>query len=201
MQTGFFANSAFLDRLDVVFANRYFLAFTQAEAGAEIPRCWKVLWDRRAATHVEPIQFAIAGMNAHINHDLALALVDVFTELDAGPQTAAMHADFQRVNALLGSLDGKIRESFETGLILTVDRDLGTLPDCVDRWNITQARNQAWREAEALWQVHNHRTLTADLERALDDAVALAGACLLAPIEVHDAAECAACKAQAVAPN
>ena len=199
IQDGFFTNSAFLDRLDVVFANRYFLAFTRAEAGADIPHCWKVLWDHRAATHVAPIQFALAGMNAHINHDLALALIDTFTELDAGPGAAALHADFQRVNKLLGSLDGTIRRSFETGLILTIDKDLGTVPDCVDSWNITQARDAAWRDAGVLWEVRNHHTIRAGLERALDDAAAVAGACLLTPIEVHEAAECAACKGQSSA--
>jgi Family of unknown function (DUF5995) len=34
-----------------------------------------VAGERRAAAGIEPAQFALAGMNAHINHDLPLAMV------------------------------------------------------------------------------------------------------------------------------
>ena len=40
-----------------------------------MPTAWQPLFERRADPGIEPIQFALAGMNAHINHDLPLAVV------------------------------------------------------------------------------------------------------------------------------
>ena len=70
-----FEDPAFLQALDVNFADLYFGALDAATAGSPLPRCWAPLFQARADPHIAPIQFALAGMNAHINHDLALALV------------------------------------------------------------------------------------------------------------------------------
>src|SRR4051812_1009560 len=70
IRQGFFADAAFVTRLDVVFANLYFAAIN-AMAGPRStwPVAWRPLIDARADADIEPIQFALAGMNAHINHD------------------------------------------------------------------------------------------------------------------------------------
>ena len=199
IEDGVFTNSDFLDHLDVVFANYYLSAVRHAEAGADVPRCWDVLWRNRLASGCAPIQFAVAGMNAHINHDLVLALVTTFTEMDISPHELGVLADFERVNTLLASLDGGIRRSFEDGLALDLDRHFGTIEDCVDRWSITGARAAAWEDALTLWKVRDHVTLRRYYERALDDATALAGRCLLIPFALHDHRGDAPCATQSPA--
>ena len=67
-----FEDPAFLDRLDVVFAGLYFDAEATITTGAQAPLSWRPLIEMRADQR-EPIQFALAGMSAHINHDLAVA--------------------------------------------------------------------------------------------------------------------------------
>ena len=74
--------------LDVVFANYYLSAVGHAEAGADVPRCWDVLWRNRSDSDCAPIQFAVVGMNAHINHDL-VALHDAEPRA-AGPPARAI---------------------------------------------------------------------------------------------------------------
>ena len=183
---GFFTNSAFLERLDIVFANRYFSALAKAESGAEVPRCWDVLWRHRSSPARVPLQFAIAGMNAHINHDLVLAVVQTLVEADASPHDPALHGDFRRVNDLLATLETAIRRSYEHGLLLRLDKSMGGLEHRLDNWSISVARSAAWCDAELLWSVRNHPTLRTHYERALDHAVALAGECLLVPADfVH----------------
>jgi hypothetical protein len=185
--SGYFANSAFLERLDIVFANRYFVALDKAESGAEVPRCWDVLWRHRSSPARVPLQFAIAGMNAHINHDLVLAVVQTLVESDASPHDEALQADFRRVNSLLATLETAIRRSYEHGLLLRLDKSLGGLEHRLDNWSISVARGIAWCDAELLWGVRNHPTLRTHYERALDHAVALAGECLLVPADfVHE---------------
>src|SRR5579859_3235407 len=60
---GFFGDPAWMGRLDIVFANLYLSA---AQGGSSTPpRAWSALLDRRADPQVVPLQFALAGMNAH----------------------------------------------------------------------------------------------------------------------------------------
>ena len=179
---GYFTNSEFLNRLDVSFVNRYFDTYIRSATGVALPRCWDVVWRLRQSTHHVPLQFALAGMNAHINHDLVLALVETFAALDADPRDPSLLADFKRVNAILGELEPEMRRSYEHGLLLRMDHRLGAREDRLDRWSIAAAREAAWRDAETMWRVHNHPTLRARYEAALDHAVALAGECLLVPL-------------------
>src|SRR5262249_35868941 len=90
--SGFFANDVYIARTDVVFAGYYFRAI----AAPVPPRSWEPLLDARADDRIAPLAFALAGMNAHINHDLAHAVFDVALE-GGGPVPArgsAEHADY-----------------------------------------------------------------------------------------------------------
>ncbi|HEX8303958.1 MAG TPA: DUF5995 family protein [Jatrophihabitans sp.] len=180
--TGYFTNPAFIDQLDLSFVNRYFDAYNRSATGASLPRCWDVLWRLRRSPHQVPLQFALAGMNAHINHDLVLALGETFTALDADPRDPTLAADFNRVNDLLGALEPDMRRSYENDLLQHMDDALGTKDDRFNRWSIAAARQAAWHDAEILWRLRNHPTLRARCEAALDHAVALVGQCLLVPL-------------------
>src|SRR5205823_3635296 len=72
-----FADAAFLARVDVAFANLYFAALEDTKAA---PRAWQPLLTCRRKRGIAPLQFAFAGMNAHINYDLPLALGTVARE-------------------------------------------------------------------------------------------------------------------------
>ncbi|MDX6361418.1 MAG: hypothetical protein QOC85_421, partial [Streptomyces sp.] len=72
LDAGHFANPEAAATLDVRFAQRYLRV---AEQGCP-PACWRPLFQFRRHPGVRPLQFALAGINAHIGHDLALAVVD-----------------------------------------------------------------------------------------------------------------------------
>src|SRR5246127_3492081 len=76
---GFFADPAFMTQLDVAFANLYFAAAGAAAAPASVPLAGGPWVEQRAGAGMEPVQFALAGMNAHINHDLPIAVVSTCT--------------------------------------------------------------------------------------------------------------------------
>ncbi|MGH9438606.1 MAG: DUF5995 family protein, partial [Terriglobia bacterium] len=87
---GGWEDSAWLTRLDVVFAQFYFNAISSSLNGsATVPGPWKALFEARFRPDIERIQFALAGMNAHINHDLALALLQADAELNLAPGKAS----------------------------------------------------------------------------------------------------------------
>ena len=84
-----FEDPDFLARLDVVFANFYFAAYDDWAAGGACPDACRPLFAAREHAWRRPIQFAIAGMNAHINHDLPLAVVATCEESGLAPEKAS----------------------------------------------------------------------------------------------------------------
>src|SRR2546422_10457976 len=58
---GFFKDRPFVERMDVIFACRYFDAVDAAAAGKRPDPSWRPLFDARSNRVVWPIQFALAG--------------------------------------------------------------------------------------------------------------------------------------------
>ena len=114
VQGGSFADPTWVSRLDVVFANLYFAAIdAMSGPSAGMPTAWVPLTAARDKAGIEPIQFALAGMNAHINHDLPLAVVATCRQLTTFPTDGSHHADYQKVDGLLDTAEQSVRESFE----------------------------------------------------------------------------------------
>jgi hypothetical protein len=178
-----FADPAFLSALDVTFAGLYFDAVDAVAAGRKPSRAWAPLFERRGDGRVAPIQFALAGMNAHINHDLPLALIATFEQFGLSPDPdGPPHADYQRVNATLATVEEQVKARFATGLIGVADRVLGRLDDVLAMWSIEEARNAAWQHCEMLWALRSQRRLYDDALDALDGICGLAGRGLLVPV-------------------
>jgi hypothetical protein len=177
---GFFADPAFLGSLDVVFANLYFHAVNAlATPQTPIPPAWQPLMAARSQPGVYPIQFALAGMNAHINYDLPIAVVQTCTQLGTAPDDGSHHEDYQKVDTLLDAAEQSIRQSFESGAALRDDRHAQTVLDLVGNWSITSARDVAWDTAEALWRSRGDTTVEDLLMNGLARTVAMASRCLL----------------------
>ena len=99
---GAWQSPVWLERLDIVFAGFYFDAVAGYLNGDTVPSAWSALFEARCSTGIDRIQFALAGMNAHINHDLALALLATDAELNVVPILGSSeYADYQSVNDLL----------------------------------------------------------------------------------------------------
>jgi Family of unknown function (DUF5995) len=177
-----FEDPAFLSRLDVAFAHRYFAAVDAAGAGGPVPQAWAPLFDARGRRDVAPIRFALAGMNAHINFDLCLAVVDVCRELGIGPDTdSPQHRDYLRVNEILAGVQEDVKRRFETELLEVADYALGRVDDVIATWSVVRARDAAWTHAEVLWSLRPLPELSADYTLSIGRIVGLAGRGLLVP--------------------
>lgn len=181
------AAPGFLAALDVVFAARYFAAFDAAGTGAlpaEYPfHAWKPLFEARFATGVAPVQFALAGMNAHINHDLSIVICEACAAQgtepsDDGPE----HTDYQSVNGLIAKVERKMKTWMMTGLLKELDLAFNPVDDIVAVWNVEKARDAAWVGAEVIWSLRKLPSLRSDYEEVDDRAVGFAGRALLTPV-------------------
>jgi hypothetical protein len=152
---GFYADHAFMTQLDVTFANLYFAAADLAADPAAVPLAWRPLMERRAAAGIESVQFALAGMNAHINHDLPVAMVSTCIALGTSPEAGQHSTDYQKVDQLLDAAEQSIRQSFESARELAVDRHVSAVTTLICNWSINTARDLAWNNARLLWALRD----------------------------------------------
>jgi AcrR family transcriptional regulator len=174
LDTGEFPDPGAAITLDVRFAERYLRV---AEEGHP-PACWRPLLRFRRHPGVRPLQFALAGINAHIGHDLALAVVDACRTLGCEP--AELEDEFDRVGDLLGSLEEHIREDLMPGPDLLQIAD--PLTHLLGSWSLDRARDATWSAARALWALRGLPDLAEEFAERLDAAVGFAGRMLLTPL-------------------
>jgi hypothetical protein len=182
LKAGFFADPAFLTQLDITFANLYFEAVEAADHPLAVPLAWRPLVERRAEPGIEPIQFALAGMNAHINHDLPLAVTGTCAALATSPAAGTHLADYQKVDRLLDAAEQSVRQSFESAPELAVDRHLQAVCDLVGSWSINSARDVAWNNSLLLWDVRENPAARGLLCDSLAATTALASRMLLVAV-------------------
>jgi hypothetical protein len=180
--------AVFVGRLDVRFADCFFSGLDAWEhAPASAPRAWAPLFEARRRPGIAPLQFALAGMNAHINRDLPVALAatcgDLGLDLD---DDSAQHRAYEHVNVLLAHVEERLKPSYLTGVLGALDRLVHRchrLDDVVAMWDVARARDAAWANGRALWALRDEPKLASDFLVALDRSVGLAGRGLLIPAD------------------
>lgn len=173
----------YLDQLVVFFANAYFDALRAGvERPPEISAAWRPLFESRSRKTVAPVQFALAGMNAHINCDLAVGVAETSEARGVPPRDGTpQHRDFLRVNELIAVEQEKVKAWLFQGLLSRLDRAFGPLDDLVASFSIERARGAAWTHAKALWQLRDEERLAAAYRDTLAHSTGFAGRTLLVP--------------------
>ena len=181
---GFFADPDWMSQLDIVFGNLYLDAVrASVQQPDHVPRAWAALLDRRADPRVTSLQFALAGMNAHINRDLPVAVVTTCATLGTAPNDGAHHTDFQRINTVLAQVEPTIRQCFSNAVLQSADRAVPGLQDVVANFDMVKARETAWTNAATLWALRQISSASeADFLDGLDHLVGFAGRGLLVPV-------------------
>ncbi|HZI37889.1 MAG TPA: DUF5995 family protein [Acidimicrobiia bacterium] len=180
-QRDFFADNTYLDRLDVAFGNRYFDALRAWAGGQRTPRAWQVLFEVPSDGEITAIQLAGAGVNAHINLDLAVATVDTGRAMgDADLDTGTRREDYAKVNDIFAErmdtlLRNVLEERAERGLDPEGLSALGRLMTRI----VATARHFAWEDAEELWLLPRRSEAWDAKERYMDTVAYLVGRGLL----------------------
>ncbi|MFF7358214.1 MULTISPECIES: DUF5995 family protein [Streptomyces] len=178
LNAGEFPDPRAATALDVRFAERYLTAVDASAGDRRPPACWRPLFQLRRHPGVRPLQFALAGINAHIGHDLALAVVDACRTLGCEPPD--LEDEFDRVGELLVSLEERIREDLMPGPDLLQIAD--PLTHLLGSWSLERARDATWVTARALWALRHCDDVAEEFTQRLDAAVGFAGRMLLTPL-------------------
>jgi Family of unknown function (DUF5995) len=108
-----------------------------------------------------------------------VAVVDTCARLGTDPDAGSHHADYQKVDALLDAAEQSVRESFESGVALAVDKRARIVLDLVDNWSINTARDVAWVNSLVLWHCRGDSAVQSTTAAALARTVAMASRFLL----------------------
>ena len=155
IEDGGFRDGARMERLDVVFANRYFEALEGRGTEAGPPRAWASAF--AAADRWRPLvlQHLLLGMNAHINLDLGVAA------LEAAPSSGLsdLRADFMRINRILGDMIEAVQRRLArvSPWIGVLDRLGGGVDEAVSNFSLARARDDAWSFATRLESLDGDR--------------------------------------------
>jgi Family of unknown function (DUF5995) len=172
VESGEFKSSPFLVRLDLEFAERYFQALRRYAADIHTaPGVWRALFDNRSDPKVPPVNFAVLGVNAHINYDLAHALIATWrhVEPDGDGSGSEQFHDYRLINDVFEmEMDG-LREELDSIFSNGPDGapwDVGAnwLADLV----VIFTRDLAWEEAKRVWKAGASPEVCTASERRLD---------------------------------
>jgi hypothetical protein len=176
-----FDNNERMERLDVVFANRYIAASDRFTRGASTPVSWRLAFESAVRPDLSVVQHLLLGINAHINLDLGLACAEVAP----GSAIDDLERDFNRINDVLASLLPRVeRQLTEISLLLGVAVDVADrfedLDGRIGNFSLRKARSSAWRFARLL--AHLEGRLTRDVAiQARDQEIALLAFEILKP--------------------
>ncbi|MFN0112392.1 MAG: DUF5995 family protein [Blastocatellia bacterium] len=159
IQQGRFQDGARMQRLDVVFANRYLAAYDQLKQRQQPTESWRVSFE--AATEWRPLilQHLLVGMNAHINLDLGIAAQQVCP----GDELPPLRQDFETINTVLAELVQPVQDEIGElspwiGFLEKIDP---SADDAIVNFSMRVARDSAWKFALKLNSLNdNERAAT-----------------------------------------
>lgn len=177
----FFADSDWVARYGLAFANYYRRAVLDFDAGRleKLPTSWRISFETSQAGRALVSQDLLLGMNAHINHDLASALFDV----GIGPDRASRLADHTRVNEILSEAADPIQQRISalySPVLGIVDAAMGALDERVTQFSIERARQAAWDGAVALTDATSDAAREA-VRRRIDGGAGVLARLIMAP--------------------
>lgn len=144
----FFDDGPRMERLDVIFANRYIQACYQYQSGQTPTQSWVRAFDKTRHWWPIVLQHLLLGMNAHINLDLGIAAAQTVPP----EELQDLKGDFEKINKVLADLVGGVQsELAEIWPILGwLNRYLGSVQTALINFSMEKARDAAWSFAEKL---------------------------------------------------
>jgi hypothetical protein len=152
IEQGRFDDGARMERLDVVFANRFLTAYQAYRAGQPLTNAWRVTFEAARKPNLFIIQHLLLGMNAHISLDLGIAAA----EIGRNQPIADLEHDFNEINLLLTEMVNDVQRILDKNSLTwsLVDILAGKIDEHLAEFGIEHFRKRAWQVAQSLHQLN-----------------------------------------------
>jgi hypothetical protein len=176
-----FENGSRLAQLDVVFANRYLFAYYEWKKDQNSPlisESWRVAFKNASNSSSLVLQQLLLGMNAHINYDLGIAVVELAS---AGSNIDDLRRDYNSINNVLAALTyGVINKLNIVSPFLSLLGFTGTTSNSMlVQFSLSTARDGAWLFALDLINCGSDKTKYNALMLSRDKEISDLGALLI----------------------
>jgi len=162
---GQFQNGARMEKLDVVFANRYLQAYYQWQNKETLSACWKLAFQETEKSSVLIIEHLMLGISAHINLDLGIATAQIQTS--SGEALQNIHDDFDTINTIISSYTYKTLTELDkvSPFLSLLGLHAGNSSSVLIQFSTENARDGAWCFAEELYGKTGNNFTAAIYER------------------------------------
>jgi hypothetical protein len=142
----YFDDNPRMERLDVVFANRYLEAHHAFTNGQACTKSWQLAFETCANWRPLVIQQLFVGMNAHISLDLGIAAAMVQPR-----DIESLHNDFNKINTILNELTDVVQDELSQIFwpLKIIDVLAGGVDEKIAGFAMGIARDAAWDVALA----------------------------------------------------
>ena len=151
---GRFADGDWVARLLDRFADYYFVTIDPPDGtDVYVPEPWLLAHAAAMAGDGQPLQLLLAGVNAHINYDLVLTLVDLLDDEwpDADDELRSLRRrDYDLINAVIAETADLVQDEVlerRSPWLDVFDRSLGRIDEHLAVRLLTRWRTQVWRHA------------------------------------------------------
>lgn len=145
IELGEFEDNPRMERLDVLFANRYLEAYFLWKENHQPTESWIVAFEAAKSNKLILLQHLLLGINAHINLDLGIAV----SETMESQALAFIQNDYHKINDILAFMVDDVQGQIGkvSPLFLLLEKLGNGKEDAVVSFSIEVARDEAWRFA------------------------------------------------------
>ncbi|GAA4776212.1 MULTISPECIES: DUF5995 family protein [Flavobacterium] len=144
-----FEDNKRMEKLDVIFANRYFKAYFDLKNNQPTTKSWETALKAGAGEYLV-LQHLLLGINAHINLDLGIVTINTIEK----EPLEGIKSDFNHINKLLSDMTDEVKQNMGSispvfGILMPLAKKWD---DKVIQFSIETARDGAWTFAECLYK-------------------------------------------------
>ncbi|GGG22397.1 hypothetical protein GCM10011344_23960 [Dokdonia pacifica] len=163
-----FEDNPRMERLDVIFANRYLEAYFTYKEGKKPSLSWENAFEVAKNQRLLILQHLLLGINAHINLDLGIAVSETM-----GPDgnLENIHADFNKINAILASMVDGVQQKIGrvSPFFYLLDKVADGKEDLIATFSINIARDEAWLFANEYHDATDKETVFSKRDTSIGD--------------------------------
>ena len=142
IENNFFDDGPRMEKLDVIFANRYIDAYYAWKNSGNITKSWEKAFKMSTGFWPVVLQHLLVGMNAHINLDLGIAAA----EISKNENINDLEDDFKKINKILSSLVNDVQNDLAEmwPTLKKILQKTQKADDFLVDFSMELARNGAW---------------------------------------------------------